>query len=173
MAKKRTQNAGFEDEKRPVFNQREDLIWVAADVWSGVAAWLVVWLFAYPAGRLTAAVLLLLDFLPFRGLPLKCWMKLNVNKTRTMSQEEERMSSVGGYSNPLCCLPYVDVVTATNVWKKNKLPNTAVFLAKKRRRNGRASVCMWKQTPHICMSSEQTNNYLITAIATTHWSHLN
>lgn len=157
MAKKRTQNAGFE----PVFNQRGALIWAAADGWSGVAAWLVVWLFAYPAGRLTAAVLLLLDFLPFRRLPLKCWMKLNVNNTRTMSRVGERMSSVGGYSNPLRCLPYVDVITATNVWKKQ----TTQRSWQKRRRNGRAGVCMWKRTLHICVSAEQTNNNLITANA--------
>lgn len=136
MAKKRTQNAGFEDEKRPVFNQRGALIWVAADGWSGVAAWLVVWLFAYPAGRLTAAVLLLLDFLPFRRLPLKCWMKLNVNNTRTMSREEARMSSVGGYSNPLCCLPYVDVITATNVWKKKNYPTQLAKKKKKKKWQG-------------------------------------
>lgn len=41
------------------------------------------------------------------------------------------MSSVGGYSNPLCCLPYVAVITATNVWKKTNYPTQ---LAKKKKK---------------------------------------
>lgn len=43
------------------------------------------------------------------------------------------MSSVGGYSNPLCCLPYVAVITATNVWKKTNYPTQ---LAKKKKWQG-------------------------------------
>jgi len=64
-------------------------------------------------GRVTAAVLLLLDFLPF----LKCRMKLNVNKTRTKGKKG-RMSSAGGDSNPPCYLPYMAFIMATNVGEK-------------------------------------------------------
>lgn len=65
------------------------------------------------------------------------------------------MSSVGGYSNPLCCLPYVDVITATNVWKKNKLPNTA---GKKDEEEmaGPVCACESKRCIFVCLQNKLT-----------------
>lgn len=68
-------------------------------------------------GRLTAAVLLLLDFLPFYGVDFEMLYEIKCKQDEDKGKEG-RMSSVGGDSNPLCCLPYMPFITATNVGEK-------------------------------------------------------
>lgn len=50
-------------------------------------------------------------FASLKGLPLKCTMKLNVNKTRTTS-------SLGGDSKAQCSLPHMAFITILNVGGK-------------------------------------------------------
>ena len=75
-------------------------------------------LVACSVGRLAAAdVLLLLDFLPFYGVASEMLYEIKCKQNEDKG-EEGRMSSVGGDSNPLCCLPYMAFITATNVGEK-------------------------------------------------------
>lgn len=78
---------------------------------------MLVRLFACSVGRLTAAVLLLLDFLPFYRLAFEMLNEIKCKQDEDQGKEG-RMSSVGGDSNPLCCLPYMAFITATNVGEK-------------------------------------------------------
>lgn len=59
---------------------------------------------------------------------------------------EGRVSSVGGDSTPLCCLPYMAFITALNVWEKQTAWPSCT--PKKQRQ----VQCVRKQTLHICMS---------------------
>lgn len=117
MTKKRRENTGFEDRKGPVFlNQKAaDLICVAGDVEVEAGClsdfWFVLW------GRLTAAALLAFDFLPFYRVAFETRNQIKCKQDEDKGKEG-RMSSVGGGSNPLCCLPYMAFITATNVGGK-------------------------------------------------------
>lgn len=121
MTKKRTQNAGFEDRKSLFFffTLRADLIWAADD---GVVGCLCYSLLVQRVVSLQLYCCYL-TFCHFTGLPLKCCMKLNVNKTRT---KERRGECHPWEVTAIRCAVYRTwLILQPQMLGKNKLPDTA------------------------------------------------
>ena len=98
-------------------------------------------------GRLTTAVLLLLDFLPFYGVSFEMRNQIKCKQDEDKGKEG-RMSSPGGDSNLLCCLPYMAFIIATNVGGKTNCPTQPD--AKKRQAH-----FVQKQIACSCMSQKK------------------
>lgn len=99
-------------------------------------------------GRLAAAVLLLLDFLPFRGVAFEMQNEIKCKQDEDKGKEG-RMSSAGGDSNPLRCLPYTAFIKAINVGEKQ---------------TARHSRMPRKQTGPLCAKVNSTQSHVQTTL---------